>query len=131
MGAGKQGDAKTGKKKKEEDAHDASGCSYSAYVEPVAAAAHETSLRDFNGYQALPLTEFQVEHYQEYPMAWLKMDGTERWIYQQNVNAGQAESFQQEPTEYTYFLKLTLLDVYPGNRYEDTVISEIDNSPDL
>ena len=77
----------------EPDAHDASECSYSAYVEPVAVAAHEISLRDFNSYQALTLPEFQVEHYLEYPRAWLKMDGAERWMHQQKVNAGQADVF--------------------------------------
>ena len=36
---------------------------------------------------------------------------------------------RREATEYAYLLRLTLLEVYPGIRYEDTVISEIGNSP--
>ena len=90
-------------------------------------AAHEVALLDRNGYQELSLPGFRVEHYLQYPMEWLLMDGTERHNYQQQVDAGQAHPFQRELTEYVYVLKLTLLDVYPGTRYEDTVISEIGN----
>ncbi|MDE0620650.1 MAG: hypothetical protein OXH83_03150 [Bryobacterales bacterium] len=111
----------------EPDPHDATGCSSSAYVEPVAVAGHEVALRDFNGYQALRVPEFQLEHYLEYPMEWLLMDGTERMSYQQRVDAGEAAPFEREPTEYTYLLRLTLVEVYPGTRYADTVITEIGN----
>ncbi len=109
--------------------HDATGCSYDEYVEPLAVAAHEVTLRDFNGFQPLPIPEFRVEHYLQYPMEWLVMDGTEIGIHRRAVNAGQAEPFRQKLTEYTYLLKLTLLDVYTGSRYEDTVISEVGNVP--
>ena len=107
------------------DAHDATGCSASTYVEPVVVARHEVDLRDFNGYQALPLPEFQVEHYLEYPMEWLLMDGTERMFYQERVDAGEAAPFERVPAEYAYLLRLTLLEVYPGTRYTDTVITEV------
>ena len=111
------------------DTHDATGCSFSTYVEPVAVAEHEVAVREVNGYQPLPVPEFEVEHYHEYPMEWLRMDGTERALYRQRVDAGEAAPYQPEPWEYTYMLKLTLLDVYPGTRHEDTVISEIGNVP--
>ena len=111
----------------EPDPHDATGCSSSTYVEPMAVAGHEVALRDFNGYQALTVPEFRLEHYLEYPMEWLLMDGTERMSYQQRVDAGEAAPFEREPTEYAYLLRLTLLEVYPGNRYADTVITEIGN----
>lgn len=107
--------------------HDATGCSSSTFVEPVVAASHEVDLRDFNGYQGLPVPEFRREHYLEYPMEWLLMDGTERMIHQEKVDAGEAVPFELEPTEYTYLLRLTLLEVYPGSRYADTVITEIGN----
>ena len=113
----------------EPDSHDATGCSDSEYVEPVAVAEHEVALLDFNGYQALPVPDFQVEHYLEYPREWLMMDGHERMMHQERVDAGQAVPFRREATEYAYLLRLTLLEVYPGIRYEDTVISEIGNSP--
>lgn len=111
----------------EPDPHDATGCSTSKYVEPVVVAGHEVELRDFNGYQALPVPEFQLEHYLEYPMEWLLMDGDERMFYQERVEAGEAVPIEQELTEYRYLLRLTLLEVYPGTRYADTVITEIGN----
>lgn len=111
----------------EPDPHDATGCSTSTYVEPVVAASREVDLRDFNGYQELPVPEFQIEHYLEYPMEWLLMDGTDRMIHQERVDAGEAVPFEREPTEFGYLLRLTLLDVYPGSRYADTVITEIGN----
>ncbi len=111
------------------DGHDATGCSHSHYEKPVVVAAHEVELLDHNGYQELPLPEFRVEHYMQYPMEWLSMDGSERAIHQRQVDAGQAQPFQRELTEYVYVLKLTLLDIYPGTRYEDTVISEVGNEP--
>ena len=46
----------------EPDPHDATGCGSSACVEPVVAAGHEVALRDFSGYRALPVPEFQLEH---------------------------------------------------------------------
>ena len=39
--------------------HDATGCSSSAFVEPVVVASHQVALRDFNGYQALPAPSFR------------------------------------------------------------------------
>ena len=109
------------------DPHDATGCSSSMYVEPVVVAGHEVHLRDFNGYQALPVPEFRIERYLEYPMEWLLMDGTERMIHQERVDAGEATPFERESSEYTYLLRLTLLEVYPGTRYADTVITEVGN----
>ncbi|MXX78520.1 MAG: DUF1311 domain-containing protein [Gemmatimonadales bacterium] len=109
--------------------HDATGCSFSTYVEPVVVAEHEVALEDLNGYQDLPVPGFDVEHYDEYPMEWLRMDGTERHLHQQRVDAGEAAPYQPEPREYAYALKLTLLEVYAGTRHEDTVISEIGNDP--
>ena len=111
----------------EPDPHDATGCSTATYVEPVVVAGHEVDLRDFNGYQALPVPEFQREYYLEYPMDWLLMDGAERMLYQERVAAGEAALFERGPTEYAYLLRLTLLEVYPGSRYADTVITEIGN----
>ncbi len=111
----------------EPDTHDATSCSTSTYVEPVVVAEHEVDLRDFNGYQALPVPEFQLDHYLEYPMEWLLMDGHERMFYQERVDAGEAVPFERKPTEYSYLLRLTLLEVYPGTRYADTVITEIGN----
>jgi len=96
-------------------------------VEPVVVAGHEVALRDFSGYQALPVPELQLEHYLEYPMEWLLMDGTEKMLYQERVDAGEVVPFEREPTEYAYLLRLTLLEVYPGTRYADTVITEIGN----
>ncbi len=113
----------------EPDAHDATGCSQDAFVEPVAVAEHEVTLRDFNGYQALPLPEFQIEQYMEYPREWLLMDGSEREHHEQLVAAGRAEPFRRISTDFAYFIELTLLEVYPGTRYEDTVISEVGNEP--
>lgn len=60
-------------------------------------------------------------------MEWLLMDGSERMFYQERVDAGEAAPFEREPTEYAYLLRLTLLEVYPGSRYADTVITEIRN----
>ena len=111
------------------DAHDATGCSFSTYVEPVVIAEHEVALQDLNGYQDLPVPGFDVEYYDEYPMEWLRMDGGERHGHQQRVDAGEAAAYQPEPWAYAYALKLTLLDVYPGTRHEDTVISEIGPVP--
>ena len=111
----------------EPDPHDATGCSTSKYVEPAVVAGHEVDLRDFNGYQALPVPEFQLEYYLKYPMDWLLMDGTERMRYQERVDAGEVAPFERRPTEYAYLLRLTLLEVYPGSRYADTVITEIGN----
>ena len=113
--------------RRDPDAHDATGCSFATYVEPVEVAEHEVALEDFNGYQTLPVPEFEVEHYDEYPMEWLMMDGTERYLHQQRVDAAEASPYEPEPWEYAYLLKLTLLEVYPGTRYDDTVISEIGN----
>ena len=96
-------------------------------MEPVAVAGHEVALRNFNGYQALPVPEFQLEHYLEYPMGGLLMDGTERMLYQERVDAGEAVPFEREPTEYAYLLRLTLLEVYQGTPHADTVITEIGN----
>ena len=84
-------------------------------------------LRDFNGYQALPVPEFQIEQFLEYPMEWLLMYGTERMLYRQMVEAGEAAPFEREPTEYADLLRLTLLEIYRGTRYADTVITEIGN----
>lgn len=109
------------------DPHDATGCSFSTYVEPVVVAEHEVDLQDLNDYQDLPVPGFDVEHYDEYPLEWLEMDGEERRQHQQRVDAGEAAPYQPEPWAYAYALKLTLLDVYPGTRHEDTVISEIGN----
>lgn len=113
------------------DTHDATGCSFSTYVEPVVAAEHEVSLQDLNGYQDLPVPGFDVEHYYEYPIEWLRMDAQERHLHQERVDAGEAAPYQPEPWAYAYALKLTLLDVYPGTQYEDTMISEIGNGPGL
>lgn len=60
-------------------------------------------------------------------MEWLLMDGDERMFYQERVEAGDAVPYEQEPTQYSYLLRLTLLEVYPGTRYTDTVITEIGN----
>ena len=109
----------------EPNAHDATGCSTSTYVEPVVVAGHEVDLRDFNSYQALAVPDFQIEHYLEYLMEWLLMDGTERMFYRERVDAGEAVPFEREPTEYAYLLRLTLLEVYPGSRYADAVIAQI------
>lgn len=111
------------------DTHDATGCSFYTYVEPVVVAEHDVALQDLNGYQDLPVPGFDVEYYDEYPMEWLRMDGTERDLHEQRVDAGEAAPYEPEPWAYAYALKLTLLDVYPGTRYEDTVISEIGNDP--
>ena len=96
------------------EAHDATGCSYSNYVEPVVVAEHEVALQDLNGYQDLPVPEFTVEYYDEYPMEWLEMDGEERRQHRQRVEAGEAAPYGPEPWAYAYVLKLTLLDVYRG-----------------
>ncbi len=109
--------------------HDATGCSYDAYVEPVAVAASDVEVRDVNGYQELSLPAFEVEHYEEYPREWLLMDGTDRHIHGQQVAAGEAEPFRRVPTPYAYFLELTLLDAYPGNREQHVVISEVGFEP--
>ena len=90
-------------------------------------ADHEVVLRDFNGYWALPVPEFQIEHYLEYPMEWLLMDGTEEMLYQERVDAAEVAPFEREPTEYACLLRLTLLEAYQGTRYADTVITEIGN----
>ena len=111
----------------EPDPHDATGCSTATYVEPVVVAGHEADLRDFNGYQAFPVPEFRREYYLEYPMDWLLMDGTERMLYQQKVDAGETAPFERGPTEYAYLLRLQLVELYPGSRYADTVITEIGN----
>ena len=96
---------------------DATGCDFDTYVEPVAVAEHEVALRDLNGFQPLPVPGFEVEHYDEYPLEWLSMDGGERYNHQQRVDAGEAAPYQPEPREFAYLLKLTVLDVYPGTRY--------------
>ncbi|MYB51180.1 MAG: hypothetical protein F4X77_03110 [Acidobacteriia bacterium] len=93
----------------EPDPHGATRCSSSAYVEPVAVAGHEIALRGFDGYYALPIPEFQIDPYLEHPMEWLLMDGTERMLYRQRVDAGEAAPFEREPTEYAYLFRLTLL----------------------
>lgn len=111
------------------DPHDMTGCSFATYEDPVAVAEHEVTLRDSIGFQPLPVPEFEVEHYWEYPMEWLRMDDSERQAHRQEVDAGRAASYSLEPWEYAYVLKLTLLDVYPGARSEDTMISEIGNVP--
>ena len=111
----------------EPDPHDATGCSSSAFVEPVAVASHQVALRDFNGYQALPVPEFQLEHHLEHHKEWLLMDRTERTLYRERVDAGEAAPFERELAEYAYLLRLTLLEVYPGTRYANTVITEIGN----
>ena len=43
------------------------------------------------------------------------------------MDAGEAAPFEREATEYAYLLRLTLLEVCPGTRYADTVITEIGN----
>ena len=111
----------------EPDSHDATGCSTSMYVEPVVVAGHVVALRDFNGYQVLSLPEFPREQYLEYPEEWLLMDGEERMHYQAMVDAGEAVAYERQPRDYAYLLRLTLLEVYPGSRYSDTVISELTN----
>ena len=113
------------------DAHDGLGCSYEEYTDPVAVAAHEIELLDYNGYQALSVPEFELEHYMDYPLEWHMMDGTDRWFYQMGVDRGLASPYRERPTEYTYMLKLTILEAYPGTRYEDTVISEVGNERGL
>ena len=52
------------------------------------------------------------------------MDGTERRIHEQAVAAGEAEPFRRVPTQYTYFLELTLLEAHPGSS-EHVVVSEL------
>lgn len=96
-------------------------------MEPAVVVGNEAAQRDFNGYQALPVPEFQIEHYLEYPMEWLLIDGTEKMPYPARVDAGEVAPFEREPTEYAYLLRLTLLEAYPGTRYADTVITEIGN----
>lgn len=107
------------------EAHDATGCSRDEYVEPTAVAERESVLRDMNGYQHLPLPEFAVERYEEYPLEWLLMDGTERQLHEERVEAGDAAPFRRVPTEYAYFLELTLLEAYAGGGHEHVVISEV------
>jgi hypothetical protein len=64
--------------------------------------AEETvSLADKNGYQNLPVPEFNVESY-------LPADFDHK-------------------VEYQYFLGIEIKEVYPGSKYEDTCISEITN----
>ena len=109
------------------DPHDMLGCSEEQYTDPVAVAAHEIDLLDYNGYQALPVPEFEVEYYMDYPIEWHRMDGEDRRMYQERVDRGLASPYREQPTEYTYLLKLTILEAYPGIRYEDTVISEVGN----
>ena len=111
----------------EQDPHDATGCSGSAFVEPVVVAGHEVTLHDFNGYQALPVREFQLEHCLECHMVWLLMDGTESMLYQQRVDPGEVAPFEREQAECANLHRLTLLEVCPGTRYADTVITEIGN----
>ena len=86
----------------EPDPHDATGCSTATYVEPVVVAGHEVDSRDFNGYQALPVPEFWRECYLQYPMDWLLMDGTERMLYQQKVDAGEAAPSPDPPQSRSF-----------------------------
>ena len=58
-------------------------------------------------------------------MEWLLLDGTDRMLYQERVDAGEAAPCEREPTKHTYLLRLTLWEVYPGTRYADTAITEI------
>ena len=53
------------------------------------------------------------------------MASTERTLYRQRVDAGKAVPFEREQTEYVYLIRLTLLEVDPGTRHADTVITEI------
>ncbi len=43
------------------------------------------------------------------------------------MDAGEAAPFERGPTEYAYLLRFQLVELYPGSRYADTVITEIGN----
>jgi hypothetical protein len=61
----------------------------------------EVSLRDFNGYQQLELPKFTPTQF-IHPQSKAEMD-------------------------YSYFLGIEILDIYPGTKWKDTCISEVRN----
>ena len=107
------------------EAHDATGCSggYGAFQ---VAASHTVLLKDFNGYQELKLPHFVIEMYRDFPEVYYRMDGTDRHFYEERVKAG-GEPIKEAFWDYAYFLKLEILEVYKGTKYDDTCISEIKN----
>jgi hypothetical protein len=56
-------------------------------------------LKDINQFQSLPIPAFKMENY----------------------------PFQGEQRDYSYWLMIEIIDVYPGTKYNDTCISEIRN----
>jgi len=65
--------------------------------------------------------------YKDFPRKYYLMDGTEREIYEKNVEEGKREPYEKKFWDYAYFLKLKILDIYKGTKYDDTCISEIKN----
>lgn len=84
----------------------ATQCITYSYGSIIIIASMNLTLRDVNQFQPLPIPAFKREKY--------KRDGGERdggeWVW-----------------DYTYWLMLELIDVYPGTKYQDTCISEIRN----
>jgi hypothetical protein len=62
-------------------------------------ATKKITLRNVMEYQPLPLPVFKTEKY----------------------------SYQNEAWDYSYWLMIEIIDVYPGSKYQDTCISEIRN----
>ena len=108
------------------DAHDASGCGHH-YAKLKNVAEQVVTLKDMNAYQKLPIPKFDVKQYKDFPAEYYKMDGTDMQIHKEAVERGEAKPFKEALKNYSYFLKIKILDVYKGKKYEDTCISEILN----
>ncbi len=74
-------------------------------------------LRDMNGYQDLDLPSFLQEKYKDFPSDYYMAEG----------GTYDEQSVEQSFWDYSYFLKIKILEVYKGNKYDDTCISEILN----
>ena len=65
-------------------------------------ATRRIELKDFNGYQDLPLPTFKIEKFK-------------------------SERFGGQEVEYQYMVGVEIVEVYAGTKYQDTCISEISN----
>ena len=99
------------------DPHDATGCSQLSFGGFKTVAFHTIDLQDVNGFQDLSLPSFRQEKYKDFPPKYYSMDWAERENHQE----------VEILWDYSYFLKLEILEVYKGNKYDDTCISEIAN----
>ena len=107
------------------DAHDMSGCSW-GYGDFQTVASSTIHLKDINGYQELRLPNFIVERYKDLPESYYSMDGTDRYYYEESIKGG-GKPMEETFWDHAYFLKLEILEVYEGDKYNDTCISEIRN----